>query len=65
MAAGIRDRVVQGTVTVLPVQETIVEEKYSTAEELSLEIIPGLLEALVMHVLIHDSSRIHRQEVLL
>ena len=65
MAAGVRDRVIQLSITVLPVQEAIVKEKNSTAEELSLEVIPRLLEAWVTHVLVHDSTRVSRQEVLL
>ena len=65
MAAGVRHRIVLSSIAVLPVQETIIKIENATTEELSLKIIPRLLETGITHVLVHDITNVHREKVLL
>ena len=65
MTAGVRHRIILSSIAVLPVQETIIKIENATTEELSLEVIPRLLETGITHVLVHDLTNIHREKVLL
>ena len=65
VAAGVRHRIVLSSIAVLPVQETIIKIANATTEELSLEVIPRLLETGITHVLVHDITNVHREKVLL
>ena len=57
--------IVLSSIAVLPVQETIIKIENATTEELSLEVIPRLLETGITHVLVHDITNVHREKVLL